>query len=213
MTAVHDILDERSVDLAYDTGDRQLRTMIRGLNGAFDRGPQPEETIAMRCEMVPALFLVGFEPHSAGTTEFATAVKSLVALRHVDPPKPWGVGPEMESLADAALDELERQGVLTPDRRRWMAGSITRDEAVSAYLSSDPAVRAAAIVELFNSDDYDTRAAIRLAVTAQSTRKRMTSKLLSDLATALIIRAVGGEGDHSDRIRRYMRHGFAKPLR
>jgi hypothetical protein len=74
-------------------------------------------------------------------------------------------------------------------------------------------VRAAAIVEVFNSEDPDTRDAIRLAVTAQSTRKRISPKLLSQLATALIIRAVGGDGDHSDRIRRYMRHGFAKALR
>lgn len=211
ITAVHDILDERSVDLAYDSGDRQIRSVVRRLNDAFDRGAG--DSVAMRCEIVPALFLVGFEPHHGGTEEFATAVKSLVALRHVDPPKPWGEGPEMESLADAALDELERQGVLTPERRQWMAGSITRAEAEQAHLSSDPAVRAAVIVEVFTSDDPDTRDAIRLAVTAQSTRKRISPKLLSQLATALIIRAVGGDGDHSDRIRRYMRHGFAKPLR
>jgi hypothetical protein len=211
ITGVHDILDERSVDLAYDTGDRQMRSVAKRLNDAFDRGAG--DSVAMRCEIVPALFLVGFEPHHGGTEEFATAVKSLVALRHVDPPKPWGEGPEMESLADAALDELERQGVVTPERRQWMAGSITREEAEHAHLSSDPAVRAAAIVEVFNSDDPDTRDAIRLAVTAQSTRKRISPKLLSQLATALIIRAVGGDGDHSDRIRRYMRHGFAKPLR
>jgi hypothetical protein len=210
ITGVHDILEGRSVDLAYDTGDRQMRTVIRRLNDAFDRGSP--DTITMRCETVPCLFLVGFEPHHGGTEEFATAVKSLVALRHVDPPKPWGEGPEMESLADAALDELERRGVLTPERRQWMAGSVTREEAEKAHLSSDPAVRAAAIVEVFTSDAPDTRDAIRLAVTAQSTRKRITPKLLNQLATALIVRAVGGEGDHSDRIRRYMRHGFAKAL-
>lgn len=210
MTGVHDILGERSVDLAYDTGDRQMRSVIRRLNDAFDRGSSDD--IALRCETVPCLFLVGFERHQDGTEEFATAVKSLVALRHVDPPKPWGEGPEMESLADAALDELERQSVLTPERRQWMAGSITRGEAEKAHFSSDPAVRAAAIVEVFTSDDPDTREAIRLAVTAQSTRKRMTSKLLNQLATALIVRAVGGEGDQSGRIRRYLRHGFAKAL-
>lgn len=211
MTGVHDILGERSVDLAYDTGDRQMRGVVKRLNEGFDRGDG--DSVAMRCEIVPALFLVGFEPHHGGTEEFATAVKSLVALRHVDAPKPWGEGPEMESLADAALDELERQGVLTPDRRQWMAGSLTREEAEKAHLSSDPAVRAAAIVDVFNSDDVSTRDAIRLAVTAQSTRKRISPKLLGQLATALIIRALGGDGDHSDRIRRYMRHGFAKPLR
>ena len=181
-----------SVDLAYDSGDRQLRSVIRRLNDAFDRGPSSEDLTAMRCEIVPALFLIGFIPHHGGTEEFATAVKSMVALRHVDPPTPWGEGPEMESLADAALEELERQGVLIPDRRHWMAGAITRQEAEHAHLSSDPAVRAAAIIEVFTSDDPETRDAIRLAVTAQSTRKRISPKLINQLATALIVRAVSG---------------------
>ena len=57
---------------------------------------------------MPALILVGFRPNSTGTTGFPTAVKSLVALRHVDPPKPWGEGPANEALADEVLDELFR---------------------------------------------------------------------------------------------------------
>ena len=74
--------------------------------------------------------------------------------------------------------------MLTPDRRRWMAGAITRHEAEHAHLSSDPAVRAAAIVEVLTSDDPQTRDAIRLVVTAQSTRKRISPKLMNQLATA-----------------------------
>jgi hypothetical protein len=211
-TGVHDILDERSVDLAYDADDRRFRALIRRYNQAFDRGPTAEDMVAMRCEIVPILFLVGFEPHPAGTEDFATAVKSLVALRHVDPPKPWGEGPEMEALADAVLEELERRGVLTPDRRKWMAGGMTRDEADRAHLSPDPAVRAAAIVALLLSPDDRAREAIRVAITAQSTRKKITSKLLNQLATALIVRSVAAGGANGDRIRRYMQHTFAKPL-
>ncbi len=212
MTAEHDILEERSVDLAYDVDDRRLRTLIRRYNQGFDRGPTANDMVSMRCEIVPILFLVGFDPHPGGTEDFATAVKSMVALRHVDPPKPWGEGPEMEALADAVLEEMQRRGVLAPDRRKWIAGGITRAEAERSHLSPLPAVRAAAIVALLLSDEDDVREAIRVAITAQSTRKKITSKLLNQLATALIVRSVSTGGNHGDRIRRYMQHAFAKPL-
>ena len=89
-TAVHKLLDVRSADVPYDDNEAKLRADIRKLNDAFDRGDLSEgQRIALRCERVPALILVGFRPHTSGATGFPTAVKSLVALRHVDPPKPW----------------------------------------------------------------------------------------------------------------------------
>jgi hypothetical protein len=45
-------------------------------------------------------------------------------------------------------------------------------------------------------------------VTSQSTRKRITSKLSNELATALILRAVADEPAKTDQVRRYMRHAF-----
>ena len=81
-------------------GKRPVQRRHRGANG--------DEMIALRCERMPALIIVGFRKHAGVTTGFPTAIKSLVALRHVDPPKPWGEGPENESLADEVLDELSR---------------------------------------------------------------------------------------------------------
>jgi hypothetical protein len=212
LTASHDIMELRSVDLAYDLTDRQMRAIVDKLNDAFDLGPSKTEMEALRCARVPALILVGYEPFPNGDEAFSGAVRSLVALRHVDAPKEWGEGPEMESLADAALEEMERKGLLTPAKRSWMAGAITRKEAADAHLSSDPAVRAAAIVEVFTSNDPAYRIAIRDAITTQSTRKRLSPLLRTRLATALIVRGIGG-GAHIDRIRRYMQHGFGEAVR
>lgn len=69
--------------------------------------------IKVRCERVPALLLVGFEPHRGTGGDFGVAVKSLIALRHVDSPKPWGEATENEALADAVIDELDRRGLIT----------------------------------------------------------------------------------------------------
>ncbi len=210
-TAVHNILGIRSADVPYDSNDTKMRSHIRRLNERYDQGERDTETlVALRCERVPALILVGFEPHVKGSTGFPTAVKSFVALRHVDPPKPWGEGPENESLADEVLDELYRRDLISNTEREYYAGSCTRKEARTAHLPDDPVLRASKIVHLFASDDERISEAIRVAVTSQSTRKRMTTKLTNELATALILRAVADDRGKIDQIRRYLRHAFGK---
>ncbi len=154
------------------------------------------------------LILVAYRPMVGGPDRFSSAVKSLVALRHVDAPKEWGEGVELESLADEALSVMEDRRILTPLRRRWLAGAISRSQARAAHLPDDPAIRAAEIISLFSTDDQAVRDAIRNAVTRQSTRRRITKNFRVKLAVALIVRAVGGEGTNPDRVRRYMEHGF-----
>jgi len=211
-TAVHNLLDIRSADVAYDDNEARFRAHIRKLNEAFDRGPDESELIALRCECLPALVLVGFRPYAASKTGFPTAVKSLVALRHVDPPKPWGEGPENESLADEVLDELYRRDLISATQREYFAGSCTRAEAEAAHLSADPVLRAAQIIHLFTNKDERVGEAIRVAVTSQSTRKRITPKLMNELATALILRAVAEDRGKVDQVRRYLRHAFGKSV-
>lgn len=215
-TAVHTLLDIHSSDVAYDDDETKLRNHIRGLNQAHDLGAHDSDeklAIALRCERIPALILVGFRPHAPGSTGFPTAVKSLVALRHVDPPKAWGEGPENESLADEVLDELYRRSLISSTQRDYFAGSCTKAEAVAAHLPADPVLRAAQIVALFTSKDEWVADAIRVAVTSQSTRKRITPKLMNELATALILRAVAFDPGRVDQIRRYLRHAFGKSVR
>jgi hypothetical protein len=212
-TAVHDILGIHTADVPYDDADAKLRAHIRRLNDAYDRGEGGTETaVALRCERIPALILLGFKPHMEGSTGFPTAVKSLVALRHVDPPKPWGEGPENEALADEVLDELYRRDLISETQRGYYAGSCTRAEARAARLPDDPVLRAAEIVRLFSGKNDRVQEAIRVAVTSQSTRKRITPKLVNDLATALILRAVADDRGKVDQIRRYLRHAFGKSV-
>jgi hypothetical protein len=213
MTAVHELLGIRSADVLYDDNEAGLRARIKKLNQLHELGADEDsDTIALRVEMVPALILVGFTPYPNGRTEFSTAVKSLVALRHVDPPKSWGEGPENESLADEVLDELYRRDLISANQRAYFAGSCTQAEAASAHLPSDPILRAAQIVNLFTNKDERIQVAIRVAVTSQSTRKRITSKLMNELATALILRSVADDPGKVDQVRRYLRHAFGKSV-
>lgn len=209
-TATHDVLGIGNSVEAFvkASDDTKMRKTVKELNTALEQGPTVKQSEALRCETMPALFLVGYNPLPGGPSRFSSATKSLVALRHVDAPKEWGAGPELESLADEALAVMEDEGIITGLHRKWLAGSISRKQASAARLPDDPAIRAAEIIALFTTDDQRTRDAIRDAVTRQSTRKRITKNFRVKLATALIVRAVGGEGTQPDRVRRYMEHGF-----
>jgi hypothetical protein len=212
--ACHDILDIRSADVPYSRDDRALRSIVRSLNDVVANGPTSEQAEALRCETVPALLLVGFEPHPGSTATFATAVRSLVALRHVEPPKPWNEAAKMGSIADAVLEALTDQGLLRPDEELWLLGALTPKEAEAKGFSADPAVRAARIVRLLTDTDPTVHQTIRVAITGQTTKQRITNKFKLEIAAALILRAVSGaeEGEKVSDIYRALQTGFADVL-
>jgi hypothetical protein len=214
IVACHDILDIRSADVPYSRDDRALRSIVRSLNDAVTNGPTAEQAEALRCETVPALLLVGFEPHPGSASTFATAVRSLVALRHVEPPKPWNEAAKMGSIADAVLEALIAQGLLRPEEELWLLGALTPEEAEAKGFSADPAVRAARIVRLLTDTDPTVHQTIRVAITGQTTKQRITNKFKLEVAAALILRAVSGaeEGQKVSDIYRALQTGFADVL-
>jgi hypothetical protein len=214
LTACHDILDIRSADVPYARDDRALRSIVRSLNDAVASGPSVEQAESLRCETIPALLLVGFEPHPGSTATFATAVRSLVALRHVEPPKPWNEAAKMGSIADTVLEALSTQGLLTPEEELWLLGALTPEEAADKGFSADPAVRAARIVRLLTDTDPSIYQTIRVAITGQTTKQRITNKFKLEVAAALILRAVEGaeEGQKISDIYRGLQTGFSDTL-
>lgn len=214
LTSCHDILDIRSADVPYTRDDRGLRSIVRSLNDVVTNGPTIEQAEALRCETVPALLLVGFEPHPGSTATFATAVRSLVALRHVEPPRAWNEAAKMGSIADAVLEALTDQGLLRPEEKLWLVGALTPQEAEAKGFSADPAVRAARIVRLLTENDPTVHQTIRVAITGQTTKQRITNKFKLEVAAALILRAVSGtdEGQKVSDIYRALQTGFADSL-
>lgn len=214
LTACHDILGVRSADVPYNRDDRALRSIVRALNDAVASGPSDEQAEHLRCETIPALLLVGFEPHPGSSANFATAVRSLVALRHVEPPKPWNEAAKMGSIADAVLEALAEQGLVTPNEELWLLGSLTPEEAEVRGFSADPAVRAARIVRRFTDTDPSVLQIIRVAITGQTTRQRISNKLKLEIAAGLILRSVAGseEGARVSDIYRGLQTGFSDVL-
>lgn len=213
LTAVHAILRDKeadflklkSADVPYrGEDDAKFRADIRRMTEWVEKDIHNESQHAiLRNLIVPAFLIVGYESLRTGTT-FHTAVKSLVAMRHVDPPTPWGTGPEHESLADEVLDQFEVDGLITADETSYLRGSLTRDEAQKANLSPDPAIRATRIIDVFLSRDPAFQNAIRTAVTAQSTRKQSSPKLMKELAAVLILRGVDLSPREAEQKRKYI---------
>ncbi len=214
LTACHDILGVRSADVPYSRDDKALRSIVRSLNDAVLSGPSVEQAEALRCETIPALLLVGFEPHPGSSTNFATAVRSLVALRHVEPPKPWNEAAKMGSIADTVLEALSALGFVTSEEEAWLLGILTPSEAEERGFSADAAVRAARIVRLLTETDPSIHQTIRVAITGQTTKQRITNKFKLQVAAALILRSVGGpeEGEKVSDIYRGLQTGFADSL-
>ena len=213
LTAVHKILRDKSADFLKlksadvpyrGDDDAKFRADLRRMADWIESdGLDESRSAVLRNIVVPAFIIVGFESERPGTT-FHTAVKSLVALRHVDPPTPWGTGPEHESLADEVIDQLEAATLITGDEAKYLRGSLTRDEAVKAKLSPDPAIRAARIIDVFMKRDGLFKIAIRNAVTAQSTRKQSSPKLMKELAAVLVLRSLDLSPREAELKRKYL---------
>lgn len=213
LTAVHAILRDKeanflklkSADVPYrGEDDAKFRADSRRMTDWLDNdGLTDSQAAVLRNLVVPAFIIVGYESERNGTT-FHTAVKSLVALRHVDPPTPWGTGPEHESLADEVLDQFQVDGLITTDEASYLRGSLTRERSQKVNLSPDPAIRAARIFDVFLSRDDAFQNAIRTAVTAQSTRKQTSPKLMKELAAVLVLRGVDLPPREAEQKRKYL---------
>ncbi len=212
LTAVHTILRDKdadflklkSADVPYrGDDDAKFRADLRRMTEWIEKdGLTDSKSAVLRNVVVPAFIIVGYASERNGTT-FHTAVKSLVALRHVDPPTPWGTGPEHESLADEVIDQLEIDTLITTDEASYLRGSLTREEAQKVNLSPDPAIRATRIIDVFLSRDEAFQNAIRTAVTAQSTRKQTSPKLMKELAAVLVLRGVDLSPREAEQKRKY----------
>lgn len=213
LTAVHAILRDKeadflklkSADVPYrGEDDAKFRADLRKMTEWVEKDIHNESQHAvLRNLIVPAFLIVGYESLRTGTT-FHTAVKSLVAMRHVDPPTPWGTGPEHESLADEVLDQFEADELITADEASYLRGSLTREEAQKANLSADPSIRATRILDVFLSRNPAFQNAIRTAVTAQSTRKQSSPKLMKELAAVLILRGIELSPREAEQKRKYL---------
>lgn len=95
-----------------------------------------------------------------------------------------------------------------------MLGALTPQEAAGRGFFGRPAVRAASIVRLLTDTDPTVHQTIRVAITGQTTKQRITNKFKLKIAAALILRAVNGTDEHQkvSDIYRALQTGFSDTL-
>ena len=116
-----------------DSALRVAETSLRNLT---------EDDLARnRVATLPMNLLLGFTPDPGSSQDFAGAVRSLVGLLHVDPPKAWPAAGEREAMLSSVGQYLDKHLPLL--EMSYLNGTLSTDEAKEAGFSPYLDTRAA----------------------------------------------------------------------
>ena len=188
--------------LAYQLSDRELRQfighVIRRARDA-DWGELPEDDrVRARALTAPARIIVGYRSDPARSISFDQAVRALIGLTHIRPPKAYGRAVERDAMADAALEALARplatrRPILSSEETAWFAGRLTATERDAAALPSAPDVRAAEIVLTIVGGGRRNVARVNAGIRTLTAQRRVSANTRVDIAVELILRTVRTE--------------------
>jgi hypothetical protein len=203
-TAAHTLLKLDPAAVAYDLSqdERAFRQSIgRFLRLLRDRGwdgLSVEEQQRVRALMTPARVVVGFEPESGRSLTFDGAVRNLIGLTHIRPPRAYGAPVENEAKADAVLDVLARPLLtrpahITPLERMWFSGLMTRTQAENAELPPYPDLRASDITRALLHGGRATARRVNQGIRSLTAKQQPSPNERVDIAVELILRPLKTE--------------------
>jgi hypothetical protein len=175
--AAHRHLGIDGNDVIFRDGldDRSFRRRVGDLRKRAVDGDE-KALAAARTMTGPADMIIAVVPNAGAIGNTATAVRTLVGLFHVQPPKEWPKASVLDAQGEEILGDLEEQGVISHDERLFMGGMITLDDAAGRGLPAHHDERAALIVEAFRDHDDLVRQAIkRITHVARVERSRIAS--------------------------------------
>lgn len=148
LTAAMDLWSLTPEEVLFDlTDSTALRSRVDAVRSLLDvdvRTLTDGDKARLRTRVLPAQLIVGWEPEEEGLT-FPDILDAYLGLLHVEPPTPWGEAAGQDSRAEAVLDELERTGRLSAERRNYLAGHMSPSDATAAGLDASLDGRSAAI--------------------------------------------------------------------
>jgi len=137
--------EEVLFELASDSS--QLRGRIDAVRNLLDADVEmltDEDKARLRTRTIPAQLVVGWEAEEEGLS-FPDILDAYLGLLHVEPPTPWNEAANQDSRAEAVLDELNRFGRITAERRKYLAGHMSPVESEEAGYEPSLDGRSAAI--------------------------------------------------------------------
>lgn len=182
------ILDLQPAEVVYEFGEseRQYRQFISDTLATLDR-PSDEasqkEIEQVRALQVPARLLLDFTPDVAGV-DFAMAVDSMVHLVHVEPPKQWDEAGSYDAKAEAVLDEMVNFEVIDGERREFLAGMLSPEEAAKGGFPVHQDERAATLIRVFRAEQSHeaVKQGIRVLSPSKYARREEKVKIAVELA-------------------------------
>ncbi|MET9483525.1 hypothetical protein [Streptomyces sp. NPDC006638] len=206
ISASHRIHALGASDVLYGlpSDDRKYRQLLSQILGTGER-PREEVTSddvkRARALVAPATLVLRFIPDEGSELKYDQAVKFIVGITHVEPPKPWGTASENDALADPVIEEFLGAGRLTRTRAEWFAADMTPEEVRSNVLDPWPDTRVAEIVSTFlNTEDHTLFRKGVLRITAKS---KVTGDFKAKVVTEMILRpwrAANADADGADRV-------------
>lgn len=184
--------------------DRKYRHLLSQVLGTGERPREevtPDDVKRARALVAPATLVLRFIPDESSQLQYDQAVKFIVGITHVEPPKPWGTASENDALADPVIEEFLRAGRLTRTRAEWFAADLTPDEVRSNVLDPWHDTRVAEIVSTFlNTEEH---ALFRKGVLRITAKSKVTADFKAKVVTEMILRpwrAANADADAADRV-------------
>ncbi len=189
ISAAHRIMgvDPEEVLYRLPADDRAFRGLLGGTIADALRAPEDltsEEARRVRALVAPATIVLRFRPEEGSSRRYDQAVRFVVGITHVDPPKAWGAASENDALADAVIEEFIERRLISQAQAGWLGATVTATEALEAGFDGHQDTRVADIVATFlpRSAQRPFSKGVR-RVTAQSAvraeqRARITTELI-----------------------------------
>ena len=154
ISAAHRIMGLGPEEVVYrlPADDRAFRGLLGGTLADALRAPEDltkEEARRVRALVAPATIVLRFRPEQDPPRRYDQAVRFVVGITHVDPPKAWGAASENDALADAVIEEFIERRLISQVQAGWLAATVTAAQAVEAGLDGHEDTRVADIVATF----------------------------------------------------------------
>lgn len=196
----HRILNTSPADVAYgyNDDDHAFRTMLGRVAGA---AATPLEELSeqqreeLRALMMPAKVVVGFRPDPGSGKTLAEAIKFIVGILHVEPPRQWDTASKLDAQAEAVLEDLLHRGRISEDDAGYFAGLMSPDEAEQWKHSRHADARAAAVISALLAPK--NRPVCSGAIRRVTARARIHVRDIVPVAAELSLRGWSGRADPS----------------
>jgi hypothetical protein len=191
VTAGHRIHGISAADVVYrlpadERAQRGLLGAIAAISGRPDEQLTAAEIARARALVAPATIVLRFRPDDSSPLRYDRAVRFIVGITHVEPPRPWGPASENDALADAVIEEFRDTGRASSVEGAWFAATLTPDRAREEGFDQHPDSRVAAIAARFLS--ASNQRSFRRGVLRITANKRVSRELKVRIVTEMAVR-------------------------